>query len=370
MTNPIQELTEDSGSLNGRLSKLHDRLLKTHPEVDRIACAIYDPESDQLKTFVNSTRQGEAIGAYEFKLSDSRTLSELAKTGEVRVLDDVQKSIQPNNKHSQWLLEQGYRSSFTVPMFDQGEFLGILFFDSSEPAAFTSEVQRDLVLFSSLINMALSSELSAIRSITASVAVAREFANLRDFETGAHIDRMSKNARVIAKALIPKMKLTDEFVEHVYLFAPLHDIGKIGIPDKILLKPGPLDPEERKIMQTHVEKGVEMIKKILGDFNLQQLPDSKVMLNIVGCHHEFMDGSGYPKGLKGDEIPLEARIVTAADILDALVSKRPYKEGWSLDDALSELNKMVAGGKLDADCVAAIEKERAAIEEIIRDYQD
>lgn len=123
-------------------------------------------------------------------------------------------------------------------------------------------------------------------------------------------------------------------------------------------------------MQTHVEKGVEMIQRILGDFNLRQLPDSNVMLNIVGCHHEFMDGSGYPRGLKGDQIPLEARIVTVADILDALVGKRPYKEGWSLDDALSELNKMVAGGKIDADCVAAIEKERAAIQEIIRDYQD
>lgn len=181
---------------------------------------------------------------------------------------------------------------------------------------------------------------------------------------------MSKNARIIAKALIPKMKLTDEFVEHVYLFAPLHDIGKIGIPDKILLKPGPLDPQERAIMQTHVEKGVEMIQKILGDFNLHQLPDSNVMLNIVGCHHEFMDGSGYPKGLKGEQVPIEARIVTAADILDALVSKRPYKEGWSLDDALAELKKMAADGKLDGDCVAAIEQERIAIEDVIREHQD
>jgi len=366
----VQEITEHSETLNQRLAHLHDRILQIAPGVDRIACAIYEKEHDTLKTFINSTRKGVAISAYEAKLSSSRSLSEIARTGETRVLDDLQNVIAPTALHSKWVLEQGYQSSFTVPMYDQGKFFGMIFFDSVKRATFTPTVQRDLVLFSGLINMTLSAEVTAIRSIRASVQVAKQFANLRDFETGAHIERMSNNARIIAKAIAPKHKLTDEFVEHVYLFAPLHDIGKIGIPDKILLKAGALDPEERAIMQTHVDKGAEMIEKILGDFELHHLSDSKIMLNIVSAHHEFMDGSGYPKGLKGQEIPIEARIIAAADILDALLSPRPYKKGWSFDEALNELKKMVSIGKLDPDCVDAIEQEREQIETIFHEYRD
>lgn len=359
-----------STSLNSRLGQLHDRILSTIPVIDRIACVAYDADTDMLKTFINSTRVGTPIAGYEFKLSESRSLTALSVSREIRVIDDIPAVIPPTSKHSAWLIQQGYRSSFTVPLFHQDQLLGFLFFNSTLPNAFTPAVQRDLLVFANLINMSLSNELSVIRSITASVHVARDFANLRDFETGAHLERMSRNSRIIAKALAAELKLSDEYVEHVYLFAPLHDIGKIGISDKILLKPGPLDPEERKIMQSHVEKGVQIIQRILTDFDLHELPDSEVMLNIVSCHHEFMDGSGYPRGLKGQEIPLEARIVTVADILDALASPRPYKKGWSLDAAIEELKRMAATGKLDPMCVNAIEQERDQIKDVLLAHQD
>jgi HD-GYP domain-containing protein (c-di-GMP phosphodiesterase class II) len=221
-----------------------------------------------------------------------------------------------------------------------------------------------------MINMLISSELNLVYSIRASVQVAREFANLRDFETGAHLQRMAHYARLIARELQQSHGLSDEYIEHLYLFAPLHDIGKIGIPDRILLKPGPLDPEEHKLMESHVQKGLEIVEKMVGEFGLEDLPDSAVMKNVVAGHHEKLDGSGYPKGLRGEAIPLEARIIAVADVFDALSSHRHYKQAWSMDAALTELDRMVAAGQLDADCVAAVRRRRDAVEAIRDRFQD
>ncbi len=357
-------------SMTERLNQLHDRLLVSIPSVDRIGCAIYDPKHDTLKTFVNSTRKGHAISGYEYKLSDSKSLSDLARTGVMRVIDNIEEVFKPTNDHTAWLLEQGYLSSFTVPLYDQGELLGFVFYDSVLPAAFTPELQRDLVLFANLINLTIAQDFAAIHSINASVAMARDFAHHRDFETGMHLDRMALSSRIIAKATAQKFGLSDEFIEHLYLYAPLHDIGKIGIPDKILLKQERLTPEEREIMKTHVQIGVEIAGNILRNFRMTKIADSTILLNIIAHHHECLDGSGYPAGLKGDEIPSEAKIVAVADVLDALVSNRPYKGRWTLDAAIAELKKMADQGKLDSDCVAAVEMHRDEILGIIEKYQD
>lgn len=347
--------------LGQRLQHLHGQLLELVPSVDRIACVLYDPHDDLLKTFVNSTRSGEAISGYEFRLAESNSLSRLAASGQERVLDDIPAAIEGNSLHSIWLLKEGYRSSLTVPLYDRGAFIGFVFYDSRQPAVFTAAVQRNLAVFSTLINMTISNELNLVRSITTSAQVAREFANLRDFETGGHLERMAHYARLIARELQASHGLSDEYIEHLYLFAPLHDIGKIGIPDSVLLKPGQLDAEERQLMQTHVQKGVDVLERLIGEFGLEDLPDSAVMRNVVAGHHECLDGSGYPLGLAGDAVPLEARIIAVADVLDALISHRPYKEPWSIEAAIAELERLVACGKFDRDCVAAIKRQRQAV---------
>ncbi len=366
----VLSFTVNSKNLQERLSHIHDRILETVPDIDRIACAIYDPVADTLKTFINSTRKGTAIAGYEYKLSSSNSLSALAKSGEYRVIVDILDKLKPTNQHSAWLLEQGYQSSFTIPIFNNESLIGFIFYDSINPDAFSSMVQRDLVLYSNLINMTLTTEFAKVNAITASALLAKDFANLRDFETGAHIERVARISRIIAKSVRDKYGITDETIEYIYMFAPLHDIGKIGIPDEILLKAGRLDPEERKIMQTHVVKGVEIIEKIIHDFKLTNIADSAVLLNIVACHHEFMDGTGYPQGLQGTDIPVEARIVTVADIFDALVSHRPYKNNWSIEKCMLELKSMADSGKLDRECVHAIEENFDAVLNILEVYQD
>ncbi|WP_372871253.1 HD domain-containing phosphohydrolase [Shewanella sp.] len=363
-------LWQQGSSANERMERIHDHLLEVYPDVDRIAFALYDPKSDLLKTFINSTRSGNAIHGYQYRLHESRSLSQMAKSGECRVIDDVQANITPDNQHSSWLLEQGYLSSFTIPLYDAGLFIGFLFFDSFRLQAFDSKMQRDLMLYANLVNMSLSSEFAAVRTILASAQVARDFAGLRDFEIGAHLDRMAAYSRLIAREIAADAGLSDEAIEQIALFAPLHDVGKIGIPDRVLLKPGALTEQERLLMESHVEKGEQIIHKIVGDFGLSHLPDSQIMINIVACHHEYLDGSGYPRGLKGEQIPIEARIVTVADIFDALSFNRPYKQPWSLESCFEELRCMAAAGKLDGRCVEALVAVRGEVQEIMGRLSD
>ncbi len=144
--------------------------------------------------------------------------------------------------------------------------------------------------------------------------------DFRDNETGNHIIRMSNYSRLIAQ----KAGIDDHFIELLFTAAPMHDIGKIGIPDSILLKPGKLNPDELAIMRKHASIGAE----IIGEHEDELLQMART---VALAHHEKWDGSGYPHRLKGEEIPLAARIVAIADVFDALTSNRPYKEAWPID---------------------------------------
>jgi HD-GYP domain-containing protein (c-di-GMP phosphodiesterase class II) len=351
-------------SLGAHIRELHERMLVLAPAISRVACALYDPTDDVLKTFVNSTREGEALRSYEAKLSDSYSLSALAESGETRVLTDLPNEINTGTAHSDWVLKMGYQSSLTIPLRFQDRLLGFLFFDSPEQDTFTPEVQRELALYGRLIGLAISNELIVIRSILGSVQVAREFAQMRDVETGGHLTRIARYARIIAKEIAPELGKSDEWVEAVFLYSPLHDIGKIGIPDRILLKPGPLTAEERVVMQTHTAIGLSLVNSIAARLAVQNQGSAQIMRNIVELHHEALDGSGYPHGLAGEEIPLEAQVVSVADVFDALTSERPYKREWAIDAALVELDAMVARGKLRADAVAALNRRLDEVREI------
>lgn len=148
-------------------------------------------------------------------------------------------------------------------------------------------------------------------------------AEYRDNETGMHVIRMSKASRLLALAAGVSEKQADILLNA----APMHDIGKIGIPDRVLIKPGPLDPDEWELMKKHPSIGAE----IIGDHPSALMQMARV---VALGHHEKWDGSGYPQGLAEEAIPLEARIVTIADVFDALTSERPYKRAWRVTDAI------------------------------------
>lgn len=169
-------------------------------------------------------------------------------------------------------------------------------------------------------------------------------AEFKDNETGKHVLRMSKYSRFLAQA----KGLSNEEVELIFLAAPMHDIGKIGIPDAVLLKPGKLDPEEWEVMQSHVAIGAELLA------GSDDIPLMKMAKNIALTHHEKWDGSGYPNGLSGEDIPIEGRICALCDVFDALTSERPYKKAWSIDKTMAFIQEQ-SGQHFDPSLVVLFE---------------
>jgi putative two-component system response regulator len=177
-------------------------------------------------------------------------------------------------------------------------------------------------------------------------------AEYKDNETGLHVIRMSHFSRILGIAA----GMTENEADDLLHAAPMHDVGKIGIPDRILQKPGPLDAEEWKIMQGHVTIGAE----IIGEHDGGMLALAR---QIALTHHEKYDGSGYPNGLAGEDIPLVGRIVAIADVFDALTSVRPYKKAWTEEDAVTFLREQ-KGRHFDPQLVDLFADQMPAIREI------
>ncbi len=184
-------------------------------------------------------------------------------------------------------------------------------------------------------------ELNAARlEILDRLAAASEY---RDDDTGEHSQRIGRTASMIAEAL----GMPDDKVKLIRLAAPLHDIGKIGVSDQILLKPGRLSEKEFELMRSHVNIGAFILSR-------SRSPILRVGEEISRTHHEWWDGSGYAAGLKGEEIPISGRIVAVADVFDALVNDRPYKKAWPIDQAVAEIVRL-SGSQFDPRVVKAFE---------------
>ncbi len=183
-------------------------------------------------------------------------------------------------------------------------------------------------------------------------------AEYKDNETGMHVMRMSHISRILALAL----GFNENFADKLLQAAPMHDIGKIGIPDHILLKPGRLDDDEMRIMQQHPLIGAEILSNSKSE--LIQLAHS-----VALCHHEKWDGNGYPAKLQGMQIPIEGRIVAVADVFDALTNKRPYKEAWSVEKTM-DLIKEQSGKHFDPEVVDALVRELDHVVQTVAQWQD
>jgi len=355
--------------LKEKLVKAHEIIRENHAFIARIAIAIYDPATRLLKTYLHSSGDDNPLEHYQALIDDAPSLKHILENGKPRVINNMLTFENPANEHTRRIGRQGYAASYTLPMFDNGDFIGFIFFNSYETDVFTEKTLRELDLFGHMFALMVVNEISVIKTLTAAVKTSNKLTNLRDPETGSHLDRMSRYCRLIALSVAEKHKLDDDYIEHVFMFAPLHDLGKIGIPDNILLKPDRLNRNEESIMRQHTRLGREMIDNMIENFNLSEVQYIDVLRNIAEFHHEAVNGTGYPEGRKADEIPFEARIVAVADVFDALTSRRIYKEAWTIEEAFSALREMT-GTKLDHDCVEALISNREEVERIQAQFRE
>lgn len=335
----------------------------------RIAIAAYDPETSLLKTYLHSSDGDNPLEHYQASIDDAPSLKKMLESGLPRVINNMVTFESGEHEHTIRIGRQGYAASYTMPMFDNGAFFGFIFFNSDKTDVFDESVLRQVDIFGHLISLMVMNELTSVSTLAAALKTTSSITHLRDPETGSHLDRMSRYSRLIARTIADKHELNDDYIEHIFMFSPLHDIGKIGIPDEILLKSERLNRSERTIMNSHTQLGRKMIDELLENFGLSGIGQINMLRNIAEFHHESINGRGYPLGMQGEEIPLEARIVAVADVFDALTSKRPYKDAWSNVDAVQELIKL-AGEKLDQECVEALIHNLEEVEKIQQQFKE
>jgi HD-GYP domain-containing protein (c-di-GMP phosphodiesterase class II) len=356
-------------TLTEEIVQLHEYISKQWPQLLRIAVALYDKQTGMLHTFIRSSSIDNILNHYSCHLDDVPSLIKIKNENKSRVIEDLSVFEKNGSQHSQEIIENGFKSSFTVPMFLNKNLLGFIFFDSSEINYFSPELQEPLLKYSRLIESMIISDILPIKSLIGIVNTTKDITKIRDEETGQHLIRMAHYVELIAIELSEKYNLSDEDIEYMWFYSPLHDIGKIAIADGILMKPSRLSKEEFCVIKTHVDEGMKMLELIMSNFDFQELHHIDILKQIISEHHERLDGSGYPKGLKGDEISIVGKITAVADVFDALSSKRVYRDALSIDETINYLVQNI-GTHFDKDCVDSLIKNKQKVIEIHNQFQE
>jgi HD-GYP domain-containing protein (c-di-GMP phosphodiesterase class II) len=362
------------------LEKLLDLIVsQARSFVNCDAGSLYIKEGDHLKFMVsqNDTLARKAgneavlFKPFNIPISNQSLAGYVANTGTVVNLPDAYQIPETAEYHFDRSFDQrtGYRtqSMLQLPMKDtEGNIIGVLQLINArngqgENIPFTRDDEELMLAVASqaavaVKNAQLNREIKEAHLDTIMrLGLAAEY---RDKETGNHIRRMSHYSAIIAE----KLGLPGDRVDIILLSSPMHDVGKVGIPDAILLKPGHLNVLERKIMESHTIIGAEILKE-------SEIPLIQLSQTIAVTHHEKWDGTGYPNKFKGEEIPLEGRIVALADVFDALSNKRVYKPAMTIEETMKIITES-SGTHFDPAIVSAFEKGMDGVMEVYEKYKE
>ncbi len=351
---PLAEL-KTASTYQEKLAVVHEVLKKRCPGIDRISIALYDIKTQSLATFLASPSTGSPLSNYEVILKEGSVLYKIALDATPRIVSDLRVYEDHDAAHSRAIVGHGFASSYTHPMYHNKELAGFVFLNSLHNGYFRERVLEQVEIIIHLISEMILNDLASARALTAAMRTSVSMVQKHDLETGTHLERMSRYSRLIARSLVNQgtANLDDEQIEQIALFSPLHDVGKISIPDTILQKKTRLDSAERAVMNRHTMVGRQIVDDLIRNFGFEELPYIDCLREMTELHHEAMDGSGYPHGLRGEEISLAARITSVSDIFDALTTQRPYKQPWSNEHAFAML-QLLSIDKLDKGCVDAM----------------
>lgn len=324
---------------------------ETYQNLSRFSVTLVD-DSQLANFFVLDSLEGFATNdLYKKMLSLRSSLTYVVSEQNVRVVNDLKRLNQ--NERTVKLLQTGHRSSYTSPLIYDGKTIGVLFINADTESYFDCQkLQRDCAFISQIVNGLILKHCERQHHLRSALAIALNIGHARDPETKEHLIRMGKYSELLARLLADTHPIDNKFIHSIAHYAPFHDIGKYKIPDNVLFSDKRFSPDDRKVMSKHTIYGVEIIDEVLCYIDKDWVvgSDMGLLKNIIRHHHERYDGSGSPDNLSGTNIPLESRIVTLADVFDALLSKRAYKQAWSMEDVIAYI-KENRGSLFDPECV-------------------
>lgn len=270
------------------------------------------------------------------------------------------------------LTRMDMKSMIVYPLAISGDERALLIFATHQESAYRTSHRELLSNITSQVSHAFDRSIGMESLVVSAVEGLAKLAESRDPETGDHLVRMSLYSYILANELsdndIYQGEFKSSYARHVFHFAPMHDIGKVGIEDSILLKPGKLSSDEWTEMRKHPVIGADVLRRCESQVNKAGYSMFKIGIEIAEGHHEKYDGTGYPYQRKGREIPLSARIVALADVFDALTSRRPYKEAWPVEKALKLIDEE-SGKHFDPDVVKAFQKALPKIMDVYEKHK-
>ena len=303
------------------------------------------------------------------------SINDIINNKTTRVINDYVQYNQckKNSKLTKLVLEEGVRSSVTCPLISNDISVGAIIFSSLHPNIYNDNYVEYIKLIANNVAINVEKNLLVDDLIMSSIIGLTKLVEAKDNETGEHLVRMKNYSKILAEKLSKKDQYKNDinqgFINAIFRYSPLHDIGKVGIADGILLKPSKLSTEEFEVMKKHTVIGASILEEVSNNLLRRGTKYYYMGINIAIGHHEKFNGNGYPKGLIGKEIPLEARIVTVADVLDALSSKRVYKPAYSLEDSIKMIQDE-SNKSFDPDVVDALLEGKEEILEIYNKFNE
>ncbi|MFP4362821.1 MAG: HD domain-containing phosphohydrolase [Spirochaetia bacterium] len=283
------------------------------------------------------------------------SLFKLIENQQSRIINDLPAHYEKvrSSEATKLLLEEGIKSSLTLPFSFGSDLYGVFFISSKKLHAFSQHDEKKASWILQHLKTSIFASFILQEMLYTNAKAFADIVEKKDYETGNHISRVSEYSYILSEAVRHNNpQISHKFSRDILKFSALHDIGKVGIPDNILLKPGKLSSEEMSIMQGHVLIGEDIINR-LNESHKETIGYEyfKTASDIISGHHEYWDGRGYPNGLCGDAIPLAGRIVAIADVFDALTTPRPYKPAFSLEKTLKIL-KEESGTHFDPELIS------------------